>query len=64
MSGYLNSPPNTHVYNLVAILSHKGSSTDSGHYIATICNSSGEWYQYNDAKVEKIAREDINGEFH
>ncbi|XP_051175741.1 ubiquitin carboxyl-terminal hydrolase 48-like isoform X2 [Leptopilina boulardi] len=60
MSQYLGCPPNTHVYNLVAILSHRGSSAHSGHYIATICNSNGEWYQYNDAKVEKISRDEIN----
>lgn len=61
MSQYLDCPANTHVYNLVAILSHRGSSAHSGHYTATICNSNGEWYQYNDAKVEKISRDDING---
>ncbi|XP_043484568.1 ubiquitin carboxyl-terminal hydrolase 48-like [Leptopilina heterotoma] len=60
MSQYLDCPANTHVYNLVAILSHRGSSAHSGHYTATICNSNGEWYQYNDAKVEKISRDDIN----
>lgn len=54
MSEYLNSPPQTHVYNLVAVLSHKGPHANSGHYSANICNSEGEWYQFSDEKVEKI----------
>ncbi|XP_046432124.1 ubiquitin carboxyl-terminal hydrolase 48-like isoform X1 [Neodiprion fabricii] len=54
MSEYLKSSPQTHFYNLVAVLSHKGASAHSGHYIANICNSNGEWYQFSDDKVEKM----------
>ena len=54
MSEYLKCPSQTHVYNLVAVLSHKGPHANSGHYSANICNSAGEWYQFSDDKVEKI----------
>ncbi|XP_036150538.1 ubiquitin carboxyl-terminal hydrolase 48-like [Monomorium pharaonis] len=54
MSEYIRCSPQTHMYGLVAVLSHKGPSAHSGHYIANICNSSGEWYQFSDDKVEKM----------
>ncbi|XP_067214471.1 ubiquitin carboxyl-terminal hydrolase 48-like isoform X2 [Linepithema humile] len=54
MSEYVGCQSQTHLYSLVAVLSHKGPSAHSGHYIANICNSSGEWYQFSDDKVEKM----------
>lgn len=59
MSEYVRCPPQTHLYNLVAVLSHKGPSAHSGHYIANICNSNGEWYQFSDDKVEKMQNKRI-----
>lgn len=59
MSEYVRCPPQTHLYSLVAVLSHKGPSAYSGHYIANICNSSGEWYQFSDDKVEKMQNKRI-----
>ncbi|XP_033330850.2 ubiquitin carboxyl-terminal hydrolase 48 isoform X1 [Megalopta genalis] len=59
MSEYVRCPVQTHVYNLVAVLSHKGPSAHSGHYIANICNSNGEWYQFSDDKVEKMQNKRI-----
>nr|XP_034180171.1 ubiquitin carboxyl-terminal hydrolase 48-like isoform X1 [Osmia lignaria] len=59
MSEYVRCPPQTHLYSLVAVLSHKGPSAHSGHYIANICNSNGEWYQFSDDKVEKMQNKRI-----
>jgi len=59
MSEYIGCQPQTHLYSLVAVLSHKGPSAHSGHYIANICNSSGEWYQFSDDKVEKMQNKRI-----
>ncbi|XP_046838615.1 ubiquitin carboxyl-terminal hydrolase 48-like isoform X1 [Vespa crabro] len=59
MSEYVRCPPQTHMYSLVAVLSHKGPSAHSGHYIANICNSAGEWYQFSDDKVEKMQNKRI-----
>ena len=37
-------------------MSHKKKylSANSGHYIANICNSSEEWYQFSYDKVKKM----------
>lgn len=59
MSEYLRCPQQTHLYSLNAVLSHKGPSAHSGHYIANICNSGGEWYQFSDDKVEKMQNKRI-----
>ncbi|XP_017788014.1 PREDICTED: ubiquitin carboxyl-terminal hydrolase 48-like [Habropoda laboriosa] len=59
MSEYVRCPPQTHFYSLVAVLSHKGPSAHSGHYIANICNSNGEWYQFSDDKVERMQNKRI-----
>ncbi|XP_066597829.1 ubiquitin carboxyl-terminal hydrolase 48-like isoform X2 [Prorops nasuta] len=59
MSEYVRCSPQTHMYSLVAVLSHKGSSAHSGHYIANICNSAGEWYQFSDDKVERMQNKRI-----
>lgn len=59
MSKYLNCSSKTHVYNLFAVLSHKGPSAHSGHYTVNIRNSSGDWYQFSDDKVEKVQNKRI-----
>ncbi|XP_054007627.1 ubiquitin carboxyl-terminal hydrolase 48-like isoform X2 [Hylaeus anthracinus] len=59
MSEYVRYPPQSKLYSLVAVLSHKGPSAHSGHYIANICNSNGEWYQFSDDKVEKMQNKRI-----
>ncbi|XP_074107482.1 ubiquitin carboxyl-terminal hydrolase 48 [Cotesia typhae] len=59
MSEHLNCPAGTHLYSLVAVLSHKGPSTHSGHYIVNICKSSDEWYQFSDDKVERLQNKRI-----
>ncbi|XP_076161191.1 ubiquitin carboxyl-terminal hydrolase 48 isoform X2 [Ptiloglossa arizonensis] len=59
MSEYVRCPPQSQLYSLVAVLSHKGPSAHSGHYIANICNSNGEWYQFSDDKVEKMQNKRI-----
>ncbi|XP_039291474.1 ubiquitin carboxyl-terminal hydrolase 48 [Nilaparvata lugens] len=42
------------MYQLTAVLAHRGLSANSGHYIAYIQdNESGDWYTFNDESVEK-----------
>lgn len=42
-------------YDLSAIVHHFGPNTHAGHYIADIRDPvSGEWYSYNDQKVERL----------
>ncbi|KAF6207591.1 hypothetical protein GE061_016038 [Apolygus lucorum] len=43
------------LYNLSAVLIHRGPSAYSGHYIAHIRDrASGTWYKFNDEAVEKM----------
>ncbi|XP_073990020.1 ubiquitin carboxyl-terminal hydrolase 48-like isoform X2 [Rhodnius prolixus] len=58
MSIYLDDSQNERkplMYNLTAVLIHKGPSAYSGHYIAHICDqTTGTWYKFNDENVEKM----------
>jgi ubiquitin carboxyl-terminal hydrolase 5/13 len=38
-------------YQLRAFISHMGSSTHSGHYVAHVLRDDGKWYIFNDEKV-------------
>eukprot|EP00743_Colponemidia_sp_Colp-15_P010153 GILK01011152.1.p1 GENE.GILK01011152.1~~GILK01011152.1.p1 ORF type:complete len:1414 (-),score=327.31 GILK01011152.1:23-4129(-) len=46
------SQPEDYIYDLVAVLVHKGSSANSGHYIADLKDkSTGLWYRFDDESV-------------
>ncbi|KAI8617251.1 hypothetical protein BC830DRAFT_122369 [Chytriomyces sp. MP71] len=45
-------------YELVAVLTHVGRGTNSGHYIGWAKNS-GKWWQFNDDEVSMVSEEDI-----
>ncbi|XAR67647.1 Ubiquitinyl hydrolase 1 [Bertholletia excelsa] len=49
----------TGVYDLVAVLTHKGRSADSGHYVAWIKQENGKWIQYDDDNPIPQREEDI-----
>jgi len=55
------------VYDLIAVLIHRGPSASSGHYIAVIKDPvSGITYKFNDTEVEKekkfsLANEEDSG---
>ncbi|KAE9453655.1 hypothetical protein C3L33_14423, partial [Rhododendron williamsianum] len=55
----------TGIYNLVAVLTHKGRSADSGHYVAWVKQESGIWIQYDnpipqwEEDITKLSREVI-----
>ncbi|XP_053308478.1 ubiquitin carboxyl-terminal hydrolase 48 [Spea bombifrons] len=43
------------VYDLSAVLIHRGVSAYSGHYIAHVKDpQTGEWYKFNDEEIEKM----------
>ncbi|KAK5911825.1 hypothetical protein CesoFtcFv8_001761 [Champsocephalus esox] len=43
------------VYELSAVLIHRGISAYSGHYIAHVKDAStGDWYKFNDEEIEKM----------
>uniref|UniRef100_A0A2S2PA99 ubiquitinyl hydrolase 1 n=1 Tax=Schizaphis graminum TaxID=13262 RepID=A0A2S2PA99_SCHGA len=68
MSQYLNLPKNLNAtsrknykYNLYAILIHKGSSANCGHYVAQIKDdTTQQWYQFNDEQVDKLTIKGLN----
>ncbi|PIA24945.1 hypothetical protein AQUCO_14200016v1 [Aquilegia coerulea] len=49
----------TGIYDLVAVLTHKGSSANSGHYIAYVKQESGQWIQFDDDTVKPQQPEHI-----
>ncbi|KIO18756.1 hypothetical protein M407DRAFT_31590 [Tulasnella calospora MUT 4182] len=60
------------MYDLVAIVTHKGASADGGHYIAWVRKdelqpstapgeSSEEWFKFDDDKVSVVTQDKITG---
>ncbi|XP_076881833.1 ubiquitin carboxyl-terminal hydrolase 7-like [Bidens hawaiensis] len=49
----------TGVYDLVAVLTHKGRSADSGHYVAWVKQETGKWIQFDDDNPIPQREEDI-----
>jgi len=51
------------VYDLFAVLIHRGSSASSGHYIAVIKDPlTGVTYKFNDTQVEKEKKFNLTSE--
>lgn len=49
------SPDQKCVYELSAVLIHRGISAYSGHYIAHVKDArTGDWYKFNDEEIEKM----------
>eukprot|EP00026_Physarum_polycephalum_P006141 Phypoly_transcript_06182.p1 GENE.Phypoly_transcript_06182~~Phypoly_transcript_06182.p1 ORF type:complete len:436 (+),score=74.70 Phypoly_transcript_06182:263-1570(+) len=46
-------------YELIAVLTHKGRSADSGHYIAWVKQEDDKWLKYDDEKVSMVNNEEI-----
>ncbi|KAJ7517249.1 hypothetical protein O6H91_21G015500 [Diphasiastrum complanatum] len=49
----------TGIYDLVAVLTHKGRSADSGHYVAWVKQENGKWIKFNDEDAIPQREEDI-----
>ncbi|XP_062156980.1 ubiquitin carboxyl-terminal hydrolase 6-like [Alnus glutinosa] len=49
----------TGIYDLVAVLTHKGRSADSGHYVGWVKQESGKWIEYDDDSPLVQREEDI-----
>lgn len=46
-------------YDLIAVLTHKGRTLDSGHYIGWVKHGDDSWIQYDDDKLIPRKDEDI-----
>jgi ubiquitin carboxyl-terminal hydrolase 48 len=52
---WLSSPSSSFTYDLAAILIHKGTAANSGHYVAHIKDeSNGQWWEFDDETVSKL----------
>lgn len=49
------------LYNLVAIITHKGANSESGHYQSFIKDTDNDevWYKYNDDQVSTLSKEKV-----
>ncbi|KAL5017927.1 hypothetical protein ScPMuIL_003649 [Solemya velum] len=50
---------NSGYYELSAVLTHKGRSSSSGHYVAWVRRKGDEWMMFDDDKVSGVTSEDI-----
>jgi ubiquitin carboxyl-terminal hydrolase 14 len=64
-----NKPQLTGIYDLVAVLTHKGRSADSGHYVAWAKQENGKWIEFDDdnpipQREEEITKLSGGGDWH
>lgn len=50
---------NSGYYELSAVLTHKGRSSSSGHYVAWVRRKGDEWLMFDDDNVSPVTSEDI-----
>lgn len=46
----------TGVYDLVAVLTHKGRSADSGHYVAWVKQESGKLFSKSITQIKNVKK--------
>ena len=46
-------------YELIAVLTHKGRSSSSGHYLGWVRHRGNEWLKMDDDTVSVILEEDV-----
>ena len=49
----------TGFYDLIAVLTHKGRSADSGHYVSWVKHDDGSWTQFDDEKPIPTTEEEV-----
>ena len=50
---------NSGYYELQAVLTHKGRSSSSGHYVAWVRRKGDDWLMFDDENVTGITSEDV-----
>ncbi|KAL4458951.1 hypothetical protein ABPG75_013816 [Micractinium tetrahymenae] len=48
-------------YELIGVLTHKGRSADSGHYVSWVKQEDGQWIQFDDDKMIPRKEEEVAG---
>ncbi|XP_077998127.1 ubiquitin carboxyl-terminal hydrolase 48-like [Glandiceps talaboti] len=60
MTPYMANQDSEVLYDLTAVLIHRGPSAYSGHYIAHIRDKqTGIWYKFNDEEIEKMGGKNL-----
>ncbi|RLN41516.1 hypothetical protein C2845_PM01G06000 [Panicum miliaceum] len=55
MGKWLSNSSSSYTYELAAILIHKGTAANSGHYVAHVKDeSNGQWWEFDDETVSKL----------
>jgi len=55
----MNFQNETGIYELFAVLTHKGRNADSGHYVAWIKETEDKWIKYDDDVISYCNSEEI-----
>jgi len=50
---------NSGLYQLIAVLTHKGRSSSSGHYVAWVRRNQTEWLMFDDENVTIVPEENV-----
>jgi len=50
---------NYYNYQLMAVLTHQGRSSSSGHYVGWVRHRGSDWLKLDDDKVSVVSEEDI-----
>ena len=59
LSEFVGKSGSTHLYNLYGVANHHGSLA-RGHYTAFVRHErSGQWYKFNDTKINKISEREV-----
>jgi ubiquitin carboxyl-terminal hydrolase 31 len=54
MTSFVNGyKRDSYIYDLYAVCNHHGTFSGSGHYTASICTASNQWYTFNDENVKQ-----------
>ena len=59
MGGGVAAQGMTGFFELQSVLTHKGRTADSGHYVAWTKQSDGTWLKFDDDTVSQVTEEDI-----
>lgn len=46
-------------YQLIGVITHKGRSTESGHYVAWCHESGDNWIKFDDDLITQVSTEEV-----
>jgi len=53
------STPTSGNYEVIGMVTHKGRSSDSGHYVSWTKQSDGQWLKFDDDVVTRVSEDDV-----